>query len=429
LRPCRVAIVGRANVGKSSLFNLLVGKRKAVVAPFAGVTRDVLEERINIKHGQIVLMDTGGGELPDPELGGAIDEKLNKAIQEADFLIFMVDVKQGPHPVDKVIYTRIKKSGKPFITVVNKVDNEKLKKESTAFYEIGIEKFIPISVIHKRGINELIEKIVEYATPVQKEEIPEIPVAIIGRPNVGKSSLVNRIIGEDRIIVSEIPGTTRDAVDVIFSYKNHIFRFIDTAGLRRKSRVSKKIEAYSISRTTQAIEEAHICVLLIDAAEGVTRQDQRIAGLVIKKRKTLIVAISKADLLEKEKRRSFTEHIKREFHFLPHIEIIYTSALKGEGINTLLEKIVFFEKKYTSRIPTAQLNKELEKAFVSPLEIKGKPLKIFYATQVETAPPHIVLFTNIEKIEKNIERYIEKRIKKALALEEVPVKLTFKKKR
>ncbi|HDD52762.1 MAG TPA: ribosome biogenesis GTPase Der, partial [Thermosulfidibacter takaii] len=283
MAPPKIAIVGRPNVGKSSLFNLLARKRKAVIAPTPGVTIDRMEEEITWEGKKAIIIDTGGMGLEDSHLGEEIQRQAQRAMEEADICIFMVDVRDGLHPLDKEIHTLLKKSGKPYLVAVNKVESSRWEEEATAFYELGEENLHLISVLQRKGIHDLMESLFS-RLEIQEEAIPQdketIPLAIVGRPNVGKSSLLNRLLGEERVVVSETPGTTRDAIEVTLTYKGKNFVLIDTAGLRRKARVDSPLEAYSITRTVRSIKKAHICLLLVDAQEGPTTQDQKIAGLI-----------------------------------------------------------------------------------------------------------------------------------------------------
>ncbi len=435
MAPPKIAIVGRPNVGKSSLFNLLTRRRKAVIAPIPGVTIDRLEEEITWEGRKAILIDTGGMGLGDSPLGEEIQRQARKAIDEADILIFMVDVREGLHPLDKEIHTLLKKSGKPYLVAVNKVEGPRWEEETATFYELGEESLYPVSVLQKKGIHDLMEGLFARIETPQEESTPGpsevIPLAIVGRPNVGKSSLLNRLLGEERVVVSETPGTTRDAIEVTLTYKGRKFILIDTAGLRRKARVDSALEAYSITRTVNSIKKAHVCLLLIDAQEGPTTQDQKIAGLIEREKKVCLLAVSKADLLTPHEKTRLEALLAVKFHFLPPFTPIYTSAVTGKGVTRLLEEAASLNNRFTAQISTSTLNKALERALArhSPT-VEGKKLKIYYATQASTAPPHFLLFTNLpQKVPPSFQRYLEKALAQELRLEGVPLKLTFKPRR
>ncbi|RLE00065.1 MAG: ribosome biogenesis GTPase Der, partial [Aquificota bacterium] len=413
MAPPKIAIVGRPNVGKSSLFNLLARKRKAVIAPTPGVTIDRMEEEITWEGKKAIIIDTGGMGLEDSHLGEEIQRQAQRAMEEADICIFMVDVRDGLHPLDKEIHTLLKKSGKPYLVAVNKVESSRWEEEATAFYELGEENLHLISVLQRKGIHDLMESLFS-RLEIQEEAIPQdketIPLAIVGRPNVGKSSLLNRLLGEERVVVSETPGTTRDAIEVTLTYKGKIFVLIDTAGLRRKARVDSPLEAYSITRTVRSIKKAHICLLLVDAQEGPTTQDQKIAGLIEREKRGCLIAVSKADLLTPQNQKRLEALLRVKFHFLSHFNPIYTSAVTGKGITQLLEEAASLNRRFTAQIPTSILNKTLEKvtARYAPT-LGGKRLKIYYGTQASTAPPHFLLFTNMpQRMPPTYKRYLEK---------------------
>jgi len=432
----KVAIVGRPNVGKSSLFNLLIKKRKAVIAPMPGVTIDRLEEEITWKGKKALLIDTGGMGLEDTtSYGEEIQRQAQRAIMEADICIFMVDVRDSLQPLDREIHSLLKKSGKPYLVAVNKVDSERWEAEAMAFYELGEEEIFFISVLQKKGIHHLMETLFQRLDAKIEEPPPPsphtIPLAIVGRPNVGKSSLLNRLLGEDRVVVSETPGTTRDAIEVSLTYKGKRFILIDTAGLRRRARVDSKLEAYSITRTVNSIKKAHICLLLIDAQEGPTTQDQKIASLIEREKRVCLMAVSKSDLLSSQDKERLEALLRVKFHFLPPFTPIYTSAVTGKGVTRLLEEALRLNKKFTAQVSTSLLNTALEKILSRHAPtVEGKRMKVYYGTQVSTAPPHFLLFTNMpQKVSPAFRRYLEKSLAEELSLEGVPLKLTFKPRR
>ncbi len=429
----KIAIVGRPNVGKSSLFNLLVGSRRAVTAPTPGVTVDRMTEEITWRGKKAMLTDTGGIGLEGSPGGEGVKKQVEQAIKEANLCIFIVDVREGLHTLDREIHTLLHKKGKPYLVAVNKADSSSWEREAAAFYELRVETVYPISVTQKKGINSLMDaafRLVKEGDP--KEEFQEtIPLAIVGRPNVGKSSLLNRLLGEERVVVSETPGTTRDSIEVPFSYKDHRFVLIDTAGLRRKARVDKPLEAYSITRTVESIRKSHICLLLVDAQEGPTTQDQKIAGLIMKEKKVCLLTISKIDLLTPETRKRTEALLQVKFHFLPPFTPIYTSAMTGKGVIQILDKAASLNRKYTSQIPTSIFNQALKEALSrhSPL-LEEKRSKIYYGTQTATAPPQFLLFTNVPYgIPSSYRRYLERYLIQYLGLEGIPIKLIFKPRR
>ncbi len=429
----KIALIGRPNVGKSSLFNLLVGKRRAVTAPMPGVTIDRVTEMMVWKDKRAVLIDTGGVGLDTTPMAEKVRRQVEQAIEEADVCIFMVDVREGPRHLDREIHSLLIRKGKAFVLAVNKVDNITWEREVMAFYELGVGEIYPISVTQKKGIHSLMDAVFSKVGETEIEEAlgEAIPLAIVGRPNVGKSSLLNRLLGEERVVVHESPGTTRDAIEVPFSFRHHRFLLIDTAGLRRKARVKGALEAYSITRTVESIRRAHICLLLIDAKEGPTAQDQRIAGLIVREGKVCLLTVSKADLLTPERQRRLDALLEVKFHFLPPFVPVYTSALTGKGMVRLLEEAASLDKRYTSHISTSTLNAVLREALShhSPV-IDGRRIKVYYCTQVSTAPPHFLLFSNVSRgIPPSYTRYLEGFFIQRLGLNGVPIKLTFRERR
>ena len=404
-----------------------------MTAPMPGVTVDRITEEITWRGKRAMLTDTGGIGLEGLPEGEGIKKQMEQAIEEANLCIFMVDVREGLHPLDREIHSLLHRKGKPHLVAANKADSNSWEREATAFYELGMETIYPISVTQKKGIDSLINAVfllVEGGEPREKFQ-EAIPLAIVGRPNVGKSSLLNRLLGEERVVVSETPGTTRDSIEVPFSYKGHRFVLIDTAGLRRKARVDKPLEAYSITRTVESIQKSHICLLLVDAQEGPTTQDQKIAALIIKKKKACLLTISKTDLLTPETRKRMEALLQVKFHFLPPFTPIYTSAVTGKGVVQALDKAASLNKKYTSQVPTSLLNQALKEVLSrhSPI-LEGKRSKIYYGTQIATAPPQFLLFANVSQgIPSSYRRYLERCLIQHLGLEGIPIKLTFKPRR
>lgn len=431
-----IAIVGRPNVGKSTLFNRLVGYRKAIVEDFPGVTRDRNIANFTFQDRDFTLIDTGGFD-PETEdkLKQHVADQVILATEAADALIFMVDAQEGLVGLDETIAKRLRQIDKPIVLAVNKVDNDKRQEESVEFYALGYEPMIFLSTLHNRGIVELMEYLSDLlpgAVPVQPAE-NEIRIAVIGRPNVGKSLLVNTLLKDERMIVSDIPGTTRDAVDASFKYHGHLLTLVDTAGIRRKSRVTAKLEKLSVILAIKNLERCHLAVLLIDATEGVTDQDAHIAGLAHDSGRGCIVALNKWDLVEKDERtyKVFEQDVYDKLKFLRYAPILTISALTRQRVTKLLDKILDIRKAAERRITTGELNRLLESAYdrMSPPRVRGtrKRLKLFYATQVSSRPPTFVIFVNDPKaVHFSYERYLTNQIREQYKFEGYPIRLLFR---
>lgn len=427
-----VAIVGRPNVGKSTLFNALAGQKIAIVKDTPGVTRDRLYADITWLDKQFSLIDTGGIDTnTDDVIMSHMRTQAEIAIDTANVIIFMTDVKQGVTDADYNVADILRKSGKPVILVVNKVDNkDKFSADVYEFYNLGIGDPIPISASGKLGIGDMLDCVLKelerYNLEEEEDERPK--VAIIGKPNVGKSSLINKIVGENRVIVSDIAGTTRDAIDTDVVWNGKEFVFIDTAGLRRKNKIKEEIERYSIIRTVAAIERADIVILMIDAVEGVTEQDAKIAGIAHDRGKGMIIAVNKWDAIEKDTHTAnkFTEKIKSVLSFVPYAQIIYISALTGQRVYKLFEILEAVIQNHQLRVATGVLNEILAEAVAmqQPPTDKGKRLKLFYITQVSIKPPTFVIFVNDKKLMHfSYERYIENKIREAFGFAGTPIKI------
>lgn len=417
-----VAIVGRPNVGKSTLFNALAGERISIVQDTPGVTRDRIYADVTWLDRQFTMIDTGGIEPESKDLMLTyMRQQAETAIETADVIVFLVDVRQGLVDSDNKVADMLRRSKKPIILTVNKVDSfEKFMPDVYEFYNLGIGEPFPVSSVGKLGFGELLDEIVSH---FKKEDALEVEderprIAIVGKPNVGKSSIINKILGENRVIVSEIAGTTRDAVDTVITHDNKEFVFIDTAGLRRKSKIKEEIERFSIVRTVTAVERADVVVVVIDAAEGVTEQDAKIAGIAHERGKGLIIAVNKWDSIEKDDKTIYrhTEKIREILSFIPYTEIIFISALTGQRVNKLFDVIEVVIQNQNHRVSTGVLNEILAEAVAAqqPPSDKGKRLRLYYITQVSVKPPTFVIFVNSKELMHfSYTRYIENKIREA----------------
>ena len=417
-----VAIVGRPNVGKSTLFNALAGERISIVKDTPGVTRDRIYAEVSWLDHNFTMIDTGGIE-PDSHdiILSQMREQAEIAIATADVIIFLVDVKQGLQDSDSKVADMLRRSGKPVVLVVNKVDSfEKMMPDVYEFYNLGIGEPFPISAVNKLGFGEVLDEVVSHFPEGSDtdEEDDRPKVAIIGKPNVGKSSIINKLVGKNRVIVSDIAGTTRDAIDTAIKYNGKEYVFIDTAGLRRKSKIKEDLERFSIIRTVAAVERADIAILVIDATEGVTEQDAKIAGIAHERGKGIIIAVNKWDDIEKNDKTiyEFTNKIKDTLAFMSYAEIIFVSAKTGQRLNKIYELVDHIVDAQTMRIPTGVLNEILTEAVAmkQPPSDKGKRLKIYYMTQVSVKPPTFVMFVNdVALTHFSYTRYIENRIRES----------------
>ena len=434
-----VAIVGRPNVGKSTLFNKLVGDRISIVEDTPGVTRDRIYHEIEWTGRTLMLIDTGGIEpKTDDMILKYMRLQAEIAIETADVIIFMTDVKTGLTADDKDIAKMLLKSNKPIVLCVNKVDKiGDLPYEFYEFYELGfLGDPIPVSSVHGTGSGDLLDKVLEYLpdkNEADAEEDDAIKVAVIGKPNAGKSSIINRILGEERLIVSNIPGTTRDAINTRIENDHGKYVFVDTAGIRRKARVEDRIEKFSVLRSKMAVENADVCVLMIDANEGITEQDEHIAGLAHEAGKPSIIVVNKWDLIEKDNKtvNEFTQKIQTALAYMPYAPILFISAKTGQRVEKLFEFINYVHEQSLLRISTGMLNDVLNDAVtkVQPPSDKGKRLKIYYMTQVGVAPPTFVIFCNdAELFHFSYQRYIENRIREVFGFKGTPIKIIIRQK-
>ena len=416
-----VAIVGRPNVGKSTLFNVLAGSRISIVQDTPGVTRDRIYASSDWNGRSFTMIDTGGIE-PDSKdiILQQMREQAQIAIDTADVICFVVDVKQGLTDADDKVATMLRKSGKPVVLVVNKVDSyEKEITDVYEFYNLGLGDPFPVSATSKTGIGDMLDEVASHFPQEtgEEEEDDKLKIAVVGKPNVGKSSLINRLVGKNRLIVSDIAGTTRDAIDTTVKHYGKEYTFIDTAGLRRKSKIKEDIERFSIIRTVTAAERADIVVLMIDATEGVTEQDAKIAGIAHERGKGLIIAVNKWDAVEDKETgtmKEMTEKIKSTLSFCPYAEVIFISVLTGRGIDKVFNLIDIVNENQNMRIQTGILNEILTRALAmqeTPQD-KGKHLRIYYMTQVSVKPPTFVIFVNDKNLTHfSYTRYIENNLR------------------
>ena len=430
-----VAIVGRPNVGKSMLFNKLIGQRLSIVEDTPGVTRDRIYGECEWVGRKFTLVDTGGIEpSTDSQILSFMRDQAQIAIDNATVIVFVVDIKSGMTASDQEVAYMLQRSGKPIVLAVNKMDSTgATDPDFYEFYNLGLGDPIAVSAVHGHGTGDLLDECVKYFPPQQEDEDESdvIQVAIIGKPNVGKSSLTNKILGEQRVIVSNVAGTTRDAIDSYFENAQGKYNFIDTAGMRKKSRVDDNIEKYSVLRATMAIERSDVCLIMIDAQEGVTEQDTKVAGLAHEAGKACIIVVNKWDLIEKDDKTMdrMRQDIRRDLSYMTYAPILFISAMTGQRVSRLFELINYVNDQATTRITTGMLNSVLADAQtrVQPPTDKGRRLKIYYMTQVGVKPPHFVIFCNDKKLfHFSYQRYLENQIRGVFGLEGTPIILTIR---
>jgi len=431
-----IAIVGRPNVGKSTLFNRLTRSRAALVDDQPGITRDRLYAPVEWEGKGFTLVDTGGfDDSEEAPLLQGVRNQVVKAIEEADSILFMVDGRDGLMPGDEKVADVLRRSRKKVFIGVNKVDGQEHQHLTADFYNLGFDRVYPVSAAHGYGLADLLDAMTEDLEEPARKEAPEdlTKVAIIGRPNVGKSSLINRIVGTERLLVSELPGTTRDSVDIHFALRGKNYVFIDTAGIRRKGRVKEKIEKFSVIKALQSLDRCHVAVVLIDASEGVTDQDAHICGYAFERGRGVILAVNKWDLVKKdpEKKKHLIDTLDRQMSFLSFAPQLYMSALTGEKVKTLFEKIDLLHGQLFRRIDTNIVNKALTLMVQKnpPPKMGRGRLRFFYATQTGVMPPSFALFVNRpDLVHFTYERYLLNQFREKLELNEVPIRLKFRKK-
>jgi GTP-binding protein len=429
-----VAIVGRPNVGKSTLFNRLLGHRKAMVDDTPGVTRDRNYANINRYDKPFILIDTGGFEpVTADRMLQQMREQSSLAMEEADVILFMMDARSGLTPADIEVAQMLRRVKKPVFYVINKVDGDKLENDSAEFYSLGVDKLYTISAEHNRGVVDLVENLMDVFPPADpddgRDELTKI--AVVGRPNVGKSSLVNRLLGFERVVANPTPGTTRDSVDTLFTCNKKPYLLIDTAGIRRKGKTTEKLEKYSVVDSLRSIERADVVLMVIDAGEGVTEQDERIAGYIHEAGRGCIFVVNKWDVLPKDNAtfKEYTEKIRYGFKYLAYAPIVFVSALSGQRIGKIMTSVDEVMEQFIRRVSTADLNRvfsESIEAHHAPLS-HGRRVKFYFSTQVAIRPPSFVIFTNQpENIHFSYERYIINRFREAFGFNGVPLRLMFR---
>ena len=432
-----VAIVGRPNVGKSALFNKLIGQRLSIVEDTPGVTRDRIYGETDWNGRKFTLIDTGGIEpRTDNEILAFMREQAEIAISHADVIVFLTDIRTGLTASDQEVASMLLRSGKPIVLAVNKMDSTgTVDPDFYEFYNLGLGDPIALSAVHGHGTGDLLDACVEFFPPQDEEEEDDdrIQVAVIGKPNVGKSSLTNKILGQQRTIVSDVAGTTRDAIDSYFENETGKYVFIDTAGMRKKARVDEAIERYSVLRARMAIERADVCLILIDAQEGVTEQDTKVAGLAHDAGKASIIVVNKWDLIEKDGKTmdKMREDIRRDLSYMTYAPILFISAMTGQRVDRLFELIQYVNNQAATRITTGMLNSVLADAQtrVQPPTDKGRRLKIYYMTQAGVKPPHFICFCNDARLfHFSYQRYLENQIRTVFGLEGTPIKMTIRQK-
>ena len=426
-----VAIVGRPNVGKSTLFNALAGQRISIVKDTPGVTRDRIYTDITWLDKSFTLIDTGGIELETNDIIlSSMRSQAETAIETADVIIFLVDVRQGLVDADYHVADMLRRSKKPILLVVNKVDSfEKFMPDVYEFYNLGLGDPIPVSGASRLGLGDMLDEVVKHFDPAQlEEEDDDRPrIAIIGKPNVGKSSIINKLLGEERVIVSDIAGTTRDAIDTPVTRNGREYVFIDTAGLRRKNKIKEEIERFSIIRTVSAVERCDVAVLVIDASEGITAQDATIAGIAHERGKGVIIAVNKWDKIEKNDKtmNKFTTEIRETLSYMPYAELVFISAETGQRLPKLFDLIDMVIESQTLRVQTGVLNEILTEAMAmkQPPSDKGKRLRIYYMTQVSVKPPTFVMFINDKELMHfSYTRYIENQVRNTFGFRGTPIR-------
>jgi GTPase len=428
----RVAIIGRQNVGKSTLLNRIAGRHVALVEDLPGTTRDRVNAEVNWGETRFTLVDTGGFESANTStLSDQVTRQAEVAIEQSDVIVFMVDAKDGITPLDLELAARLRRAAKPVLLVANKADNEKLETAALEFYELGWGDPVLISAFHGRGVAELMDNLVALLPPaLPVRTIPQsMKIALVGRPNVGKSLLLNALLGEERVIVNETAGTTRDAVDIPFDFQGQGVLLIDTAGIRRRGKVDVGVEKHSVARSLKAMERADIVLLVVDATELLAAQDLHVLSFVQQALKGMILIVNKWDLIENKDMAAYTQYITNRLKAMPYVPTLFTSARTGEGVAAIMPEAATVYQERLKRLPTAEVNRVVQKALAAHNlpHTGGHPLKIFYATQAGTNPPTFVFFANDPTlIHFSYRRYLENQLRQAFGFRGTPMQLVFK---
>ncbi|MFC2010434.1 ribosome biogenesis GTPase Der [Chloroflexota bacterium] len=427
-----VAIIGRQNVGKSTLLNRLAGKRIAITEDLPGTTRDRILVTVSWQDTEFTIIDTGGLEIrPQSSIDQGVNEQVEAAIADADVIVFLVDIRDGVTAIDQEIADRLRQTSKPILLAVNKVDNSKLETGAVEFYELGLDEPVAISAHHGRGTTDLLDRITNWlpSLPPVKTKPDTMGIAIIGRPNVGKSMLLNALLGEERALVDDTPGTTRDALDTSFDFQGQNVLLIDTAGIRRRGKLGAGVERYSVMRAMRAIARADIALLVIDASEPLTAQDAHIGGYIRQMAKGIVLIVNKWDLVEDKNTTEWNRYIRSQLKFMPYAPVVYTSAKFGQGVNKILPQACQVYQERLKRLPTAAVNSIIQQAIAAhnPPRKGNRRFKILYATQAEVNPPTFVFFVNDTKLMHfSYQRYLENKLRQSFGFAGTPLRLVFK---
>jgi len=432
--PPLVAIVGRPNVGKSTLFNRILGERRAIVEDIPGVTRDRNYAEVTRYDRPFTLIDTGGFEpISEDRLLIQMREQSQLAIEEADLILFVMDGREGVTPSDAEVIKMLRRVEKPVLYIVNKIDGDKQEDLVAEFYETGAEQLYSLSAEHGRGIRELMDQILEYLPPGPEsvDVEGETRIAIIGRPNVGKSSLVNKLLGKERVVANPMAGTTRDSIDSVFNFNKKRYVLIDTAGIRRKGKVSQKLEKFSVVQALKAMERAHVVLAVVDAEQGISEQDLTVAGYAFEKGRAVLLVVNKWDLVEKDGTTmgSYVKDLRHRFKFLGEVPILFVSALTGQRVAKIMAEVEAVADEFNRKVSTSALNKVLQDAVEAhpPAMFQGKRLKFFYITQTAVRPPTFIIFVNkSEGVHFSYQRYLNNKIRDAFGFVGVPFRVQYR---